>query len=127
MKPYLIILYLFALVALGATADGLNRRKIQTWGHLFEALELLGCFSYAMIFGFDWYMFGFGMGSYVCIRVFAFDFIYNITAKNDLTYLSKDNWWGRTLSNWPPGPLLFARVIFLITGMAFVFNHLRKK
>ncbi len=125
MKPYLIILYLFSLVLIGASADGLNNSGVQTWGHLLEAIEVLGLFSFLILFKIDRKQFLYALGAYICLRVFAFDYMYNIAAGNELYYIGGSNWWDMALSRQYPTGLLFGRVIFLIAGVAFVFNHLR--
>ena len=128
MKPYLIILYLFVLVLIGASADGLNNSGVQGYGHLLEVIEVLGLFMVLIVFKlFTWRQFAYVLGAYICFRVFAFDYMYNIAAGNELYYIGGSNWWDQALSRQYPTGLLFGRVIFLITGVAFVFNHLRKK
>ena len=125
MKPYLIILYLFALVALGASADGLNT-QVQTFGHLLEAIEVLGLFMFLIVFKlFTWRQVLLALGSYICLRVFAFDYMYNIVTNNELYYIGGYNWWDLALSRMYPTGLLFGRVIFLITGVAIPIKHLR--
>ena len=124
MKPYLIILYLIVLVALGASADGLNTH-MQTWGHLLEAIEILGLFSFLIVFKIDRKQFVYALGSYICFRIAGFDLLYNLAAGNEWYYLDGSNWWDLALSRQYPSGLLFGRGIFLILGLAFPFNHLR--
>jgi len=125
MKPYLIILYLFSLVLIGASADGLNNSGVQTWGHLLEVIEVLGLFMVLIVFKlFTWRQVLLALGSYICLRVFAFDYMYNIAAGNEVYYIGGSNWWDLVLSRQYPTGLLFGRVIFLITGVAIPIKHL---
>ncbi|KKK85460.1 hypothetical protein LCGC14_2773070, partial [marine sediment metagenome] len=125
MRPYLIILYLFLLTIVGASADGLNNSGVQTWGHLLEVIEVLGLFMVLIVFKlFTWRQVLLALGSYICLRVFAFDYMYNIAAGNEVYYIGGSNWWDLVLSRQYPTGLLFGRVIFLITGVAIPIKHL---
>lgn len=134
MKPYLLILYLIALVVIGAAGDGLNNTGVQTWGHLFEAIEILAALLLVFLTVVGrwekvdtWREFLLLLGAYICIRVAGFDYIYNLVAGNDWDYVCVGegcNWWDQLLSNWNPGGLAFSRSIFLITGISFPIKYL---
>ena len=40
MRAFIILFYLLVTVLMGAVGDGLNEAGVQTWGHLFEAIEI---------------------------------------------------------------------------------------
>ena len=122
MKQIFIILYLFLCVVTGAVADGLNADVIQTWGHLLDALEKALLISGAFIFkprSFIAYLL-----AYVFIRVATFDYIINLVRGLPLLYLGGENWWDMFLVKFPSHGVTFARVIFLITGMALPIKEL---
>ncbi len=124
MKHYLIILYLIATVALGGVADGLNTR-IQTWGHLLEAIEVLALFSFIFVFKlFTLKQFLYALGAYVCIRIAGFDLLYNWAAGNVWYYFSGANLWDAFWIKQAPGGILWMRGVSLTLGITFAFHHL---
>ena len=122
MKPYIIILYLFILVALGATADGLNT-YVQTWGHLFEAIEIPMLFFACILFVKTWRSALWLFFVYVLLRIAFFDFAYNISAGNELFYFGGQNWWDMFWSKQVPYTRLYPSIGSFIVA---VFITIRK-
>lgn len=125
MKRLFILLYLFALVVIGAAGDGLDNMGVQTWGHLLGALELLGVyFCIAIIPRVTWRSVVLVLVTYICLRIAFFDYTYNLVAGNPLFYMGGSNWWDMFFVQFPVHGVTFARVIFLVTGVAITIKEL---
>jgi hypothetical protein len=132
MRAFYILFYLILAVLLGAVGDGLNNTGVQTWGHVFEGLEIAAIFFALYVLDEDKSLKLFEVllifGSYICMRVVFFDYAYNLTASNKLTYLSDKNFWGKLWLEWlkaPPEGIIWMRLFFLIIGVSFPFKYLR--
>jgi len=132
IRPLIILFYLFVTVIMGAVGDGMNNSGIQTWGHLFEAIEVAMLFSAMFLLNMDKDTpvkeFVLTLATYVCLRFAFFDYAYNIAAQNPLTYLSENNFWGRFWLNVlkaEPQGIAWARLVFLIVGISLPLKFLR--
>lgn len=133
MRQLLIIFYLLVTVLIGATGDALDASGTQTWGHLLGAVELLLMAGVCFLFegdSFKQYVKNFLLIllTYMFIRIFAFDYMYNLVRGNSLSYLGGHNWWDMWWSEVvkiPPYGLLFVRSVFLIAGCSIPFKYLR--
>jgi hypothetical protein len=123
MRPYAVILYLTSCITLGAVADGLNVAGVQTWGHLLEAYEALLLFSVGFLFRKQFFVI---LLSYAFLRVGLFDYIFNLSSGQDFFHVGGTNWWDMMISKWPPVPVLGAKVLFLITGVAIPLKEIRR-
>lgn len=127
MRPFYIILYLLACISIGAISDSLNDSGTQTWGHLFDAVEIALLISGAFLFKLtrrDWLAY---FLSYVFLRVASFDYIYNLVSGLSLFYTGVSNWWDIFLSKFPAHGVTFARFIFLVAGVAIPIKELKYK
>ena len=127
MKQLFILLYLFALVVIGAAGDGLDNTGVQTWGHLLGAVELLGVFLCVTLIPkeiLNWRSVVALLVTYICLRMAFFDYSYNLVAGNPLFYMGGQNWWDMVFVQFPPHGVTFARVIFLATGISIPFKFL---
>ena len=64
----------------------------------------------------------------MCLRFAFFDYAYNLSADNPLTYLSHNNWWGKFWLEFlkaPPEGIVWARLVFLIVGVSLPLRYLR--
>ena len=124
MKPYLIILYLIVLIALGASSDALNDTGMKTIGHTLGALEVGGLLICATLFRINLSQLFAFIAAYVCFRIVGFDYIYNLVAGLPLDYHGDSSLWDGFLSQFPHHGILFARAIFLAVGVSIPFKFL---
>ena len=120
MKPYLIILYLILLVALGATADALGG----VIGHALGAVEVGGLLVGGLVLNIKRSDVFALLAAYVCFRIVGFDYIYNAVAGLPLIYHGESSLWDGFLSQFPNHGILFARAIFLIVGVSIPIKFL---
>lgn len=126
MKAHWVIAYLVALVSLGAVADGLNNIGVHKLGHLLNALELGFTFVFLITFRVTtWRVAIICLLSYICFRVFGFDYLRNIVAGQDVMYMQGENWWDLALVKQNPMGLLYARLLFLALGIGLPIKYLR--
>ena len=124
MRRASIIVYLFACVIIGAGGDALFDGGNKIWGHFFDALEAGLLISGALVLNLrrrDWIAF---FLAYVFIRVASFDYVYNLVRGLPIMYLGDTGWWDKFLIQFPSHGVTFARMIFLITGIAIPIKHL---
>lgn len=125
MKPYLIILSILICITLGAAGDAFNSNGIQTWGHLFEALEIL-LLLLACLFQFKPRQVVIFIVAYAFFRFGFFDYLYNWIAGNELTYMGGENWWDLFFHKQMPSLIAISRVPFLIVGISITFRYLKE-
>jgi len=125
MKPYLIILYLIALVAIGAAGDALNDEGIKTFGHLLRAFEIALLILAGGIFKLELKPLIIFLIAYICFRIVGFDYIYNWIRDIPLLEMGTSNWWDKALAKQLPMGVVFGRFIFLIVGISIPFKYLR--
>ena len=119
----LLIISFILLVCLGAVSDVLNDTGMITIGHALGALEIGGLLCVPVLFKININKLIAFVAAYVCFRIVGFDYMYNWVAGNELTYHGQCLW-DSFLSKFHHHGILFARVIFLITGIAVVFKEL---
>jgi len=124
MRPYLIILYLICLVAIGAAADALNDTGMQTIGHASSAVEVGGLLVCGLVLNLQRKDVLTLLIAYVCFRMVGFDYMYNAVAGLPLEYHGESSLWDGFLSQFPHHGILFARSIFLIVGISIPFKFL---
>ena len=125
MRPYLIILYLLVLVALGAAADALNNTGMGTIGHALGAVEVGGLLVGGLVLNLSRRDVFALLAAYVCFRIVGFDYTWNLVAGVPLGYHGESSLWDGFLSQFPHHGILFARAIFLITGVSIPFKFMR--
>ena len=119
MKPYLIILYFIACIAVGASADALGGDM----GHYLEPLEILMCLSGALIFKPQrWWAF---LISYVSFRIVGFDIIHNLVSGEVWNYIGSVGYWDKFFGHYPPSGLIWLRGIFLLLGGSITLRYLK--
>ena len=124
MKRHAVIIYLIALVCIGAVGDGLNNAGIQKWGHLINALEFGFVFLTLIVLKVTtWREALICLITYTCFRIFGFDYLRNIVAGQELIYMGGENWWDLALVRQHPGGLLFARLLFLALGIGLPIKY----
>lgn len=124
MKIPLIILYIVAMVVIGAVSDGLFDDGLKVWGHALGALEVAMLFSFAFIFRLEWKVFLVVGLSYLFIRIACFDITYNIVRDLPILQIGTTSLWDNFISKIPPYGMVFARSIFLIAGIAIPIKEL---
>ena len=125
MRSLYIIAYFIVAVAVGAIGAGLNMSGVQTWGHLFGAVEIGLLISGAFVFRLTrvhWLAFLF---AYACWRIAGFDYIINLTSGQSLFYVGGHNWWDMFFVKFPAHGVTFMRCVFLLVGISIPFKYLR--
>lgn len=124
-RPFLIIIYLVAMVAMGAIGDGLFGSGHKTWGHACKAAEVGMLLGGSFIFGIPrdgWLPY---LASYVFIRFAVFDYAYNLTRGLPLSYHGGtsfyDNFVNRLAA--PGHGWAFAKIISTAVGIALIIKN----
>jgi hypothetical protein len=134
MEQYtIVILFLLWQVIIDGLGDGFRVRKWQRPHHSMETLRIGGWLAYpaALSLGwvdFQWYY----IAMYILGRIWAFDLVYNLVARNKLFYVSKTSWDGVILwwisgeddpgrkNRWPIGMVAsMPKMISLLWWMAW--------
>ena len=122
MTPTLTILL---LVILSALSDSLNFRGNKTAGHALRYIELPGLIAATFVCGITgWVDTGLFILAYGFIRFALFSYIWNIVTGQHWTYVGVVDPVDRFLSKFPAHGVLFARVVFLIVGIAITIKEL---
>ncbi len=117
MKQLTLILYLLAIVAVGAIGDALyDMDKI--WAHNLDALEIGMLLAMPFLFKYGWW----GIVVYVSFRIFGFDYIYNIVRGLPLSFVGSTSWWDLLLAKQLPMGIAFAKILFLAFGIGLTYK-----
>jgi hypothetical protein len=123
----ILILYTVSIL-LAAVADGCMDSGVKIAGHSLEAVSVLALLIIPFVHkyqgGWAWYIV-----AYICLRVGAFDLVYNITAGLPLTYHGTTSLWDMFLSLFNPPAIaeLFGRAVFLFAGIMIAIQQTGKK
>jgi len=129
-RPYLIILYMIALIVFGAAGDALMITGEKWWGHNLQHLELYGAFFFVVVsVGFStkrfWKTFLLALLAYTFIRFALFDYFWNWVAEQSWDYVGVTEITDGIKAKVPPHGLAFMRLIVLSAGIGIVFKELR--
>ena len=122
MIPAITIL---SLVILSALSDSLNFRGNKTAGHALRYIELPLLIAATMICGITgWIELGLFIVAYAFVRFALFSYIWNIVTGQHWTYVGVVDPVDRFLRKFPAHGILFARVVFLVVGIAITIKEL---
>jgi hypothetical protein len=117
MKQLALILYLLAIVAVGAIGDALyDMDKI--WAHNFNAIEIGMLLAMPFLFKYGWW----AIVAYISFRIFAFDYTYNLVRGLPLAYVGSTSWWDLLLVKQLPMGVAFAKILFLAFGVGLIYK-----
>ena len=125
MKPYLVIVYLFACVIAGASADGLMDEGVKLWGHGIGALEIALVMSIFPIFNLTRKQWLAVMVAYVSFRIVGFDYTYNLSRGLPWDFIGFTSGWDLFLKKQLPSGVIFGRTIFLAFGVALSIRNFK--
>lgn len=111
-------------IALNAIGDGLNNNNKKTAGHIYNALSIGTLLALPLLTDVNkdkWYIY---LLSYTLIRMSIFDPIYNQTRELDINYIGNTSITDKFWRQWPNGPGLFGRSVFMTVGVSLPLNEL---
>jgi len=125
MKRYLIILYLIALVAVGAAADSLAHMNYVELSVAMDLLEKFLLLSGPFIFRLNikqWFIYVLAL---LLFYMVGFDYFYNWIHSLPWDYHGSVKLWDRVLAQFPTHGIVFTRVILLTLGVSLTLKYLR--
>lgn len=121
----ILILYIVSII-LAAVADGCIDEGFKIVGHSAETISiavlLIIPFVHKYIKGWGWYIV-----AYLCLRVGAFDLVYNAVRVLPITYHGSTSLWDIVLMGFNPPVIaeLFGRAVFLFVGIMIPIQKIK--
>lgn len=113
-------------IALNAVGDGLNTAGNKDLGHLCNALSIGVTLSIPFVIDIkkdEWYWY---LLEYSFIRFATFDYIYNISAGNDLTYYGQSQGYDKFLGKQEEWGVAVIKGTVLMIGVSINFQKTKK-
>ena len=118
-------LALVLCVVLGSVADGLAMAGNQIWAHNFEVLEIVALLSVPVLIAYDspkaWIL---TIVAYICFRIGFFDYVLNMAAGQDWTYVGESSWWDMFIKKAEPFGFIWFRAGFASIGTIITVRYL---
>lgn len=124
MRWWIFILLILLAVSASAAADGLMDEGIKMWGHAIGSAETF----LLIILGVSitgWRRAAWLIAAYICWRIVAFDYIYNLTRGLPWDYAGTTSLWDAFISKQQPVGLLFGRLVFLVVAIAIPIKNFK--
>ena len=124
-RPYVVLGVLTTSIIFEAIGDARYDDGLKVQGKLFQAASVASLLSLPFIIK-DWDQWGYGVLSYICLRVAVFDPVYNLTRDLPIGYVGNTGLWDKGLGIFSPptGIQLFGRAVFFTVGIKITIDEL---